>query len=342
MKESAKRAGFSVTLKDVALKVGYSVNTVSHALNNKPDISEETRAYIFEAAKEMGYIRNSLASGLRSGFTKTVAVIVGDVANPIFSILVKHMEMLFREKGYNIFIMNTNEQPTALENAVQSAIGYNVDGMIICPTLDNLDLIERLENSKIPFVLFGRSFNNKKFNSVVWDDFNGAYIATKYLLGLGHKKILYISGPMNVSSSVERLNGYKQAMLDSSVSLDNNYIKSVSLSSKKLKKDIDNILRLGMDYSAIFTYNDIVAYEFIDRLPSFGKHVPQHVSVVGFDGLQDLVGFQKTLTTINVPKLKMAQASVELLLKTIEDISYRKQIVLPVSLLQSETVKKYE
>ena len=111
-----------VTLADIAKECGVSVNTVSHALNDKPDISENTKELIKNAAKEMGYIGNASASFLRSGHSKTIAVIVGDISNPHFSILIKEIEVAAREKGYTVFVLNTDENEDLEHQAIVAAI----------------------------------------------------------------------------------------------------------------------------------------------------------------------------------------------------------------------------
>ena len=149
-----------VTLADIAKECGVSVNTVSHALNNKSDISNATKQKIKSAAEKLGYIANSSASFLRSGLSKTIAVIVGDISNPHFAILIKEIEVAAREKDYTVFVLNTDENEELERKAIVAAISKNVDGIIICPVQQSTKNVEFLIKSGVPFALMGRRFKD--------------------------------------------------------------------------------------------------------------------------------------------------------------------------------------
>lgn len=129
-KEREKRQ--QIGLKDIADRTGYSINTVSHALRGIEDIGEETRHFILKTAKELGYVPNSIAKSMRLGYTKTIAVIIGDISNPHFAIITKEIETTANRLGYSVFLLNTNEDETQEENAIRSAIAHGIDGIIIC------------------------------------------------------------------------------------------------------------------------------------------------------------------------------------------------------------------
>ena len=130
-----KRKGIQrVTLRDIAEKTGFSVNTVSHALKDQPDISEKTKKLIRKTAQEMGYIRNASAVFLRSGISKTVAIVLGDLSNPLFAIMVKGLEVELKKRGYVSFVINTEENQATERKALEMALEKNVDGIILCPS----------------------------------------------------------------------------------------------------------------------------------------------------------------------------------------------------------------
>ena len=130
---AARRKTGNVTLKDIAQATGFSANTVSRALADKPDISEETKAVIREKASQMGYIANALASFLRSGVSRNIAILVGDISNPHFSVMVKEMQTLLQRRGYNSIIFNTEEKAAVEKQAITTSLSQNVDGIILCP-----------------------------------------------------------------------------------------------------------------------------------------------------------------------------------------------------------------
>ena len=146
----------AVTLKDIAAKTGYSVNTVSRALRDKDDIAAPTREMIQKTAQEMGHVSNTLAASLRLGYTNTIAVILGDISNPHFSIMMKEIEGYAWKAGYTSILFNTNENEELELAAIQSALNKNVDGIIICPAQKTPYNLTYLKESGVPFVLIGR------------------------------------------------------------------------------------------------------------------------------------------------------------------------------------------
>lgn len=312
-----------VTLKDIALKTGYSINTVSRALKGKEDISKETREIISKTAKELGYIGDSIAGALRSGLTRTIAVIVGDISNPLFAIMVKEIETELRRKNYNTFIMNTEEKYNIEEEAIYSALSKKVDGIILCPTQKSDDDIKFLQSSGIPFVLMGRYFEHGSADFVIWNDEYGGYLATKHLIEQGHRQILLLNGPLYMSSARERFRGYEKALSENNIALSYDLIREINITSMESSKAIEKLLKDGIKFTAIFAFSDYIAWEAIYTLNKLGYHVPSDFSVVGFDNIQSDLCFPFPLTTIDAPKNKMAQMVVDILLKKINGNSGR-------------------
>jgi LacI family transcriptional regulator len=308
-----------VTLKDISLKTGYTINTVSRALKNKDDISTQARELIQKTAKEMGYINNSLASSMRSGSTKTIAIIIGDISNPHFAIMVKEIEKSIRKHGYVSLVINTEENSELEEQAIYSALGKQVDGIIICPVQKSVDNIEYLKRTGIPFVLLGRRFERTDFDYVICDDTNGGYLATKHLLEKEHKRILILKAPDYISSAKERLEGYVKAMNEHQIEVDNDLIQEVGVVSGDSRQVIKRVLDEGIQFTAVVAFNDMMAWEVIYTLNRKGYKVPDNIAVVGFDNIQSRFFFPFPLTTIANSKSKMSKRAVDVLLKKIND-----------------------
>ena len=156
-----------VTLKDIARATGHSGNTVSRARRDKDDISPETRRKINQVKREMGYINNTLASSLRRGYTNTLAVILGDISNPHFGIMMSEIEACARNCGYSAFLQSTNEDETLEREAIESALNRSVDGIILCPCQKSEENIRHLQSLGIPFVLIGRRFVTTR-GAAIW------------------------------------------------------------------------------------------------------------------------------------------------------------------------------
>lgn len=316
-----------VTLKDISLKTGYTINTVSRALKDKDDIAESTKKLIVETAKEMGYIGNSLAGALRSGVTRTIAIIISDVSNPLFGIMVKEIESVLRRKNYCTFVLNADEDYELEEQAVYLALSKKVDGIIICPTQKKRDSIDLLIKNGTPFVLMGRRFEDYPAEYVVWDDIKGGYLATSHLIQRGHRRILFLNGPAYISSAKDRLEGYKKALSENSIDFSDDLVKEIKVTSQSCSKTLKKLIKDGVKFTSVFAFSDLVAWETIDTLNMLGYNVPNDIAVVGFDNIQSKMHLPFPLTTVSTSKTKMAKKTVDILLnkingKVTDDKSY--------------------
>jgi LacI family transcriptional regulator len=308
-----------VTLKDIAVNTGFTINTVSRALKDKDNISPTTRKKIKSVAKEMGYIANSLAGSLRSGLTKTIAVIFGDISNPHFGIIAKEIERSARKHDYTTFVINTEEDELLEEKAIISAISKNVDGIILCPTQESRNNIEFLQRLGVPFVLLGRHFYDENLDYVVCDDFKGGYEATNHLIERGHTHILFLNGPEYISSSRERLQGYKEALKESNVAFDPTLVQEIGIKSGDSRQVIKDMINDRVKFTAILAFSDMVAWEVIYIMHKMGKKVPQDYAVVGFDNIQARMFFPFPLTTISNSKSKMSRRAFDILMSRINE-----------------------
>lgn len=306
-----------VKLTDIAARTGYTVGTISKALQNKEGISQETKEAIMKAADEIGYIANAQAGALRSGSSKTVAIIISDIANPLFSIEIKICVEELEKHGYRAIVMDTEERPEREKQAVISALSKNVDGVLLCPTQKSTDSIDLLRQNGMPFVLMGRRFESGDEDYIVCDDLKGGYLAGRHLAELGHRRILVITASPRVSSSRERLQGFCTAMEEYGVTVDPSLIIHCDASAHDSRRLIDEILSGEANFTAIFTFSDYIAWEVIYALNRHGIQVPQDVSVVGFDDIQSHICFPPPLTTVHFPKRMISSKSVELLLRRI-------------------------
>ena len=335
-----------VRLKDIADATGFSVNTVSKALQNSSIISESTKARIREKAREYGYVGDGIAGALRSGVTKTIAVILGDISNPHFSIMIKEIEHRVRKNGYNTFILNTAEDTELEYAAIVSALHKSVDGIILCPSQKNSDNINFLKNTDTPFVLIGRYFPDIKTDYVICDDRQGGFLITEHLLKLGHERIAFFGGPAYVSSTRDRLRGYQDALYKGGVLYDPSMVFEVPLIRDEQGEKMNEKLSQAAWCTAIFAFSDIIAWEIITRLQEQGRKVPEDVSVVGFDNIQSKFTFPFPLTSVRTSKSKMSVAASEILLDKMkpqksqsQKIEYR-QIIIPTDVVERGSSRK--
>ncbi len=304
-----------VTLKDIALRTGYATNTISRALKDKDDIGLETRKRIQETAREMGYIGDSIAGALRSGLTSTIAVILGDISNPHFAIMVREIEASARSHHYSTIILNTDEDSEIELESIRLALGRKVDGIILCPTQKNEDNVLFLMKQKIPFVLIGRHFPGLEAESVVCDDVKGGRMATEHLIERGHRRILFLNGPSRISSAVERLEGYREALEAAGIPYDGSLVREIPIVAGDCRHVIYRIVDEKVKFTAALAFSDLIAWEAMYALQKRGLENPRDYAIVGFDNIQSKYYFPFPLSSIGSSKSTMARRAFNHLLR---------------------------
>lgn len=328
-------------LKDIAEATGFSVNTVSHALRDEPDIAPETKRYIREVARQLDYIPNIPAGSIKSGRSRILSVILPDIGNPHFTIVFREIEAYFSKRGMTPFFMNTREDRDDEENAVRLSIAQNVDGVLICPTQADAECVRLLDRSRVPFVLFGRHFDDPvDADYVICDDTEGARLATAYLLGEGHRNICCVRYFERVSSDRERFEGYRRAFADAGVPLREDMTLPLTGSAEENREAIRRFLTGHPDCTAFLSFNDILAYMIIREALSLGLRVPEDLSVMGFDNICSDYPFPIPLSSVSVSKKHAAQIASELLYTRMTERTpdpVKKHIVLPTGLFLRDT-----
>ena len=199
-----------VTLKDIAAETGLSVNSVSLALRGVR-VSRQTQLHVQQVADRLGYVGNAQATSIRTGSTRSIAVIVGDVSNPHTAQVLKECAHTLGAKGYSVIIYNTEEDETLEMQAIRSALRQNADGILISPVRRDSKNIDLLAVSGVPAVVFGSRCKNEHIASVCMDDEQGAFLATEHLIRQGYRRILLVNGPLSIQGAQERLRGYLRA-----------------------------------------------------------------------------------------------------------------------------------
>ncbi len=304
-----------VTMKDIAQATGFTVNTVSHALKDMDDISEETKKIIRQKAVEMGYLTNMLAASMRLGVTHTLAIIIPDIANPFFAAKVREMDKVLRKNGYNSFIMNTDENCNIEMEAVRTAISRKVDGIIICPTQKSTAIFDLMLANGIPYVIIGRKFAGRLFYTVLWDDVRAGFLATEHLVKMGKERILYLNGPPHISSSNDRLAGYKKCLKRYGIPFNKRLVVEAEITPRADSNHVSTIADLKGEFDAIFAFSDFIALAAIDTLARIGLKVP----IVGVDDILSDLNFPMPLTSVGICKAKEAEAIVEMLFEQIKN-----------------------
>lgn len=327
----------AVTLKDIARVAGVSYATVSRALSNHPDVSPETREKIKRIAKEMNYVPDPSARGLKGKSTNMIGLVVPDISNPFFSELALGVESFANEHGYCVFLCNTNWDYEREKTYVDILKAKRVDGLIISSVIENAT---HHKKSSLPLVYITEGPKSDDIYYVGIDNKIGAAMGVEYLIKLGHKDIVYIGGSEKTSTNRERFEGYRETMQKHGYMVKANIRTSDSFSQESGYKAAMEMLIKSEIPTAVFAVNDIVALGIIQAIEEFGLKVPEDISVIGFDDIAFSSMHRIKLTTISQPKFEMGRLSAELLINLIkrEDVSQKINVIQP-SLIIRNTCK---
>ncbi len=330
-----------VTMKDIAREAGISTTTVSRALNNKDAISPSTRKRILELAKQMDYTPNAVARGLKASRSATIGVVITDISDPFFAPIVKGIEKAARQEDYHLILSNTDENYQMEEEALETLIERRVDGLLITPVQTSFQDIVELKKKTIPFVLICRHFNFEllvELDYVSTDDVKGALLATTHLIEKGHRRILFINGPTYVSSAKERLAGYKRALFEAGVKLDESLIREGGIKMEDGYRITKEELEKPRRFTAIFAYSDFVALGAMKALKEANLKIPRDIALIGYDDI-DIVSFLEVpLTTMRIPKYELGMEGFKLLTKKMAgEADSPQKVILPTELVVRES-----
>lgn len=308
-----------ITIKDIAKELDISPSTVSRALKDHPDISQETKDKVVEYANRMGYQPNSIALSLKSRTSNVIGLIVPEIVHHFFSSVISGIDEYASQMGYNLIISQSNESFEREIHNVRTLMGARVDGILISRTKEttNFDHFKHIENAGIPMVFFDRPCSDVVADNVIIDDKNAAYNATSYLINTGCKNIVHLKGPANLTISQQRLDGYMQALEQHHIDFDENNVLEAD-NFEKGKAAVEQALREKRMPQAIFAVNDLTALGAIAALKEAKIKIPEQVSVCGFTNGEISRLSDPPLTTIEQNGYLMGQKAAKLLFERIK------------------------
>lgn len=308
-----------VTIKDIAKEAEVSVTTVSRVLNNKPDVGDDTRAKILKIIDEMNYNPNSVARGLVMQKTHTIGLIIPDISNPFFPQVARAIEDKAQKLGYSVIFFNTDNHLEREKKAVELFKSKQVDGLIVSLSLGNEEILKELKASNYPVVQIDRSVFNDIYPLVSIDNKNSSYQMIEYMLKKGHKRIAHISGDLNTTTARERLAGYKKALQDYEIEINDDYIIEGDYTQHSGFEAMQKLIELKERPTAVFAANDLSAAGVYKALFAAGLKIPDDVAVAGHDDINLASLLRPELTTMKQPKYSMGERAVTVLMKMIND-----------------------
>ncbi|MFT6985978.1 MAG: LacI family transcriptional regulator [Psychromonas sp.] len=303
------------TIKDVAKEARVSIATVSRVVNKSPKASKSAIDAVTNAMNKLGYRPNAAAKALVSKKANTVGVLVGDVSDPFFGLLIKTVDKIAYQNGKHTLIGNGYHDPQQEREAIELLIKNRCDALIIhSKGLKDEELISYAKEIK-GMVLINRHIEALADRCVSLDNYKGAYLATEYLIRHGHTKIACIASNHSIEDTDERKQGYLAALKHYGIKLPKNYIESGSPDAEGGMKAMINLLTKSIDITAIIAYNDYMAAGALSVAQENGIPVPDKLSIMGFDDGLIARYLYPRLTTVHYPIELMAEKAAILALK---------------------------
>ena len=331
----------SVNIKKLAKILNISISTVSKALRDSHDISKETKEKVIALANELNYQPNPHASSLRKAKSKTIAVIIPEIANNYFSLAINGIESIAQEKGYHVLIYLTHESYMKEVALMRLLHGGRVDGILISlssTTTDYSHLLE-LQQKGLPLVFFDRVYEQFDTVSITTDDYESAYQATKHLVVRGCTRIAHLMISKNLSIGDKRLKGYRKALEDQHLEVDETLIVSCT-NEDELNFDLIKNLLLNSNPDGIFAAVERYAISTYEVCKELDISIPGDVKVISFSNLQTASLLNPSLTTITQPAFEIGRQAATILLRALEEKRFElknETIIFKSTLIQRES-----
>ncbi|WP_199121348.1 LacI family DNA-binding transcriptional regulator [Pedobacter sp. ASV28] len=312
-----------VTIKDIAKALGLSTSTVSRALRDTHEISPATKKLVIDYANKINYKPNPIALSLKERRSKSIGVVVSEVANSYFSQAIDGIESIAYDKGYHVIISQTHESFEREVVNVNHLASRSVDGLLISLSSQTKDIshLKFLHEKGLPIVFFDRVADEIVTHKVIADNEKGAYQATSYLIESGYKKIAHLTSSSYLSISIERLSGYEKALKDHGIETNRDYIKYCphgGMLYEETENAIKELMALKDKPDAIFVAGDRLSTGCLSVFKNLKISVPGDMAIAGFSNSDVLDLFNPSLTSVRQPAYEIGRLATEMLLKLIE------------------------
>ncbi|MCS3511184.1 LacI family DNA-binding transcriptional regulator [Pseudomonas grimontii] len=327
------------TIKDVAALAGISYTTVSHVVNKTRPVSEPVRIKVEAAIKQLDYVPSAVARSLKAKTTATIGLLVPNSLNPYFAELARGIEDCCERNGYCVILCNSDDNAEKQRSYLRVLLEKRVDGLIVTSVGgDDSGLAAGLSAVRTPMVIVDRALDGIDVDLVRIDHEEGAYLATRHLLELGHRDIACIGGPAHTRVAQMRLAGYHRALHEAGVRVIANRIRESDFTSTGGYAAAVQLLAQNPP-SAIFASNDMIGFGVLRAAAERNIRVPGELSVIGFDDIQMSRYVYPALTTVGQSILQLGETAAELLLRRIAtpQLPIDQRIVTPSIVLREST-----
>jgi DNA-binding LacI/PurR family transcriptional regulator len=333
----ARKKSKRITIRDIAQELGVTPMTVSRALNDRPDISPETKQKVIETARRLEYVQSALGRGLASGYAKAVGCVVTTLTDPFVGRILEGIETLAQEAGFAMIVTTSQPDSERQAAAIDTFSAYRVGGIIVmCSRVQQL-YMPQLVKLKSPLVLINSEEARPGASSIRIDNVHVAKLAVSHLIELGHRRIAHIKVRDGAASGYERWLGYKQTLEAHDLVCNPALTVETENSEEGGAGAATDILNLKPRPTAIFCYNDRTAVGALTAIRRAGLSAPQDISVAGIDNSQFAAWVSPALTTVRQPARQMGRMAMAMVLERLAGQGQVEDIVLPGELIVRES-----
>lgn len=323
-----KGIAVALTIREVAEAAGVSQATAARALNGYGSVSVQSRRKVEAAAASLGYRTNRIAQALRLGQTRTVGFIPGDLENPFFAKIARHLGDVLEVEGYTLIISSSDERLDRERKIIETFRAHLLSGLVIAPTAqERAPHLEKLAKDGIPLVLIDRMIEGLNVDSVTVNNEGAGYQAVSHLTELGHRRIAIVSDNLQIASTSERFVGYQKALADHNIMLDPQLIGVAGSSRENAYSAATRILGLSESPTALFTTDNFMTEGALLAIHDRGLSVPDDISLVGFDDVDPRTLMNPSVTVVAQPIADIGQQAAQLLVRRMSGESFEPQHV---------------
>ncbi|WP_142715361.1 LacI family DNA-binding transcriptional regulator [Fodinibius sediminis] len=334
------------TIHDIADELGVTASTVSRALQDHPRISDSTKEAVIETAEKLNYQPNNIAVALRKGKSNILGVIVPTADRNFFASIIRGIEEVANDAGYNVIICQSYDSFEKEKNNIKALLEAQVDGILASIAMETVEHshYEKVLKKGVPLIFYDRVNESINASTVVIDDFLGAYRVVEHLIEQGYRRIAHFAGQQHINIYKERLRGYRQALRDHDLPIDENLIIESKLKIESGKNSTQKMLSLSTPPDAIFSASDYAAMGAIQVLKERGVSIPDDTAVAGFSNESFTSLVDPPLTTVDQHTNRMGKFAAELFLEQVKaeegNFITRKTVLKPELIVRPSSLKE--
>ncbi len=325
----------------IAERAGVSIGTVSHVINETATVRPKLRERVLEAIRNMGYQPSALAQGLRKNRTNMLGMVIPDITNPFFPGVVRGVEDVAFKRSFRVILCNADNDPAKEASYVRELRSYHISGLLIIPSV-GVDIAGHLRayaSASVPVVCIDRIPEGWKGDAVLVANAEGAYMATRHLIQMGHTRLAAITGPLKLTNAAERLKGFTRALNEAHIEIEPEFIQEARFDTASGYQAAIRLLQMLPRPTAIFAGNDLMAFGVLQAARELNLRCPGDLSIAGFDSLEFTKFTDPSLTSVYQPGYQVGATAARLLLQRVDGMrSAPKKVLLPTELKQRNSV----